>query len=382
MSGAGIPGAGAPGAGTPGPAASACDACVRRTWLLGRLAGHLERARARAGDLLALDDAALIAAIGGPHAAAIGDERTEAQPAGERARCAALGVELVCRCSAAYPQPLRKLPAPPAVLHALGNVARRHELLSGPAVAVVGSRRPSPSGVAVAEALARDLSAAGVTVVSGLASGIDSAAHAGALEAGGRTVAVLAAGPDRPPAASRGLHARVLHAGLVVSELAPGASARRWMFPARNRIIAGLAAMTVVVQGRAGSGALLTAGVAAELGRPVGAVPGDIGSSLSVGPHRLLRGGATLVDGCEPVLDEVLGDAALDPRPGSARPGPPAPREPRAAALLQAIADGHEVPAAIRRAGLELNAGLAALAALELEGRLRRGPGGRYISLP
>jgi DNA processing protein len=187
------------------------------------------------------------------------------------------------------------------------------------------------------------------------------------------TIAVLPGGADRPyPASARRLHRRIAARGAVISELPPNTRVRRWMFPARNRIIAALSAMTVVVEARAGSGALLTAGVAAELGRALGAVPGRVTSPLSGGPHELLRGGAQLIGGPQDVLDGLFGAGV---RRAATPVGPSLP--PQLQTLLDALADGHEMPAALGRAGLGVDAGLAALASLELAGQIRREPGGR-----
>jgi len=160
----------------------------------------------------------------------------------------------------------------------------------------------------MARSLARGLAAAGVPVVSGMAMGVDSAAHAGALEAAGRTVAVLATGADRPyPTRSRTLHGRIAETGCVVSELPPGTGPRRWAFPARNRLIAGLSAGTVVVEGGERSGSLISADFAAELGRFVGAVPGQVTARMAAGPNLLLKAGAELVRGTEDVLELLHG---------------------------------------------------------------------------
>ena len=161
-------------------------------------------------------------------------------------------------------------------------------------MAIVGARAASAYGLEVARSLARGLGAGGVTVVSGMALGIDSAAHRGALSR--RRRARSRCCPPGPTGRIRPRRGRCTagsaSAGAVVSELPPGTAVRRWMFPARNRIIAALSAMTVVVEGRPESGALLTAGWARRLGRPVGAVPGRVTSPLAAGPHELLRGGA------------------------------------------------------------------------------------------
>jgi DNA processing protein len=211
-----------------------------------------------------------------------------------------------------------------------------------------------------------------------MALGIDTAAHLGALDGESATIAVAPAGADRPyPASGRALHRRIRRIGAVVSELAPGVPVRRWMFPARNRIIAGLSAMTVVVQARTGSGALLTARCAADLGRAVGAVPGQVTVPLSAGPHELLRAGAQLVAGPQDVLDGLFGPGARYV-PGLHRPL----LAPDLQALLDAIADGYDIREAFERAGLGADRGLAALASLELGGRVRREAGGRFSAQP
>jgi DNA processing protein len=367
--------------------APVCEACARRTWLLEALGGHLDAARTRIDELLELDDEALVEAVGGARRTELHRELARFDPGAAAARRDAAGVHALCRCAPSYPESLRDLPAPPAVLHLTAPPPRLAALVAEDPVAVVGARRASAYGRETARSLARELAAAGVTVVSGMALGIDAAAHEGALAAAeaitpgpgpgpGRdtTIAVLAGGADRAyPAAHRRLHARIRAHGVAVSELGPGVAPRRWMFPARNRIIAALAAMTVVVQAREQSGALLTAGWAGRLGRAVGAVPGPAGAPLSSGPHRLLRGGAWLVTGAQDALDALYGAGAV--RAAERR------REgldPELRALLDALADGEQGAAAFTRAGLDLDDGLAALASLELGGLVRRGGGGRY----
>jgi DNA processing protein len=210
-----------------------------------------------------------------------------------------------------------------------------------------------------------------------MAVGIDSAAHAGALEAGAPTVAVLPGSADQPyPPGKRALHRRILTHGAAVSEVGPDTSIRRWMFLARNRIIAGLAAMTVVVEASEYSGALVTARLAGELGRPVGAVPGRVTGSQSVGSNGLLARGARLIRGPQDVLDHLFGAGVR--RAAESRPEPPAELRP----LLAAVADGHETLAALARAGFEADAGLRGLAALEVGGYVRRTAGGRFTVAP
>ena len=204
-----------------------------------------------------------------------------------------------------FPALLREIHDPPPRLFLRGNGDA--ELLSRPSVAIVGARACSSYGGQVARMLGRELTAAGLVVVSGLARGIDGEAHRGALEADGLTVAVLGCGIDRDyPAAHRELARRIAVSGLLVSEYAPGVEPAPWRFPARNRIIAGLAVAIVIVEARERSGALITADFALEDGREVFVVPGEITSGLSAGTNRLLRLGATPLTAAEDLL-ETLG---------------------------------------------------------------------------
>jgi DNA processing protein len=211
-----------------------------------------------------------------------------------------------------------------------------------------------------------------------MALGVDSAAHAGALDAGAPTVAVLAGGADVPyPASKRSLYKRILAEGCVVSELPPGFEPFRWNFPARNRIIAALGHMTVVVEAAERSGSLITAEVAADLGRDLGAVPGPVTAWRSKGTNALLRDGATLIRDSRDVLDAVIGvgsgPPAIEPTPAL---------EPRLASILRAVGDGRDTLAALTGTPDQAQATLEALTELELGGHLRRVPGGRYVVLP
>ena len=198
---------------------------------------------------------------------------------GSRAR----GLRFVAPTLAAFPPLLRAIHDPPSGLFVRGS--RCAELLARPAVAIVGARACSGYGASVARMLGRELAAAGLVVVSGLARGVDGEAHRGALAAGEPTVAVLGCGIDRDyPARHALLAAEIAAAGLLVSEYAPGVEPAPWRFPARNRIIAGLCAATIVVEARERSGALITADFALEEGREVFAVPGEIGSR-ALGRH-------------------------------------------------------------------------------------------------
>ena len=219
------------------------------------------------------------------------------------------------------PPLLRSIHDPPVGLFVRGDAPL--ELLALPAVAIVGARACSGYGAAVARSLAREVAAGGIVVVSGLARGVDGEAHRGALEAGGTTVAVLGCGIDRDyPAAHADLARRIAEAGLIVSEYAPGVEPAPWRFPARNRIVAGLAGATVVVEARERSGALITADLALEEGREVFAVPGEITSGLSAGTNGLLKLGAAPLTsaadlGIEPVPPEA-GSPLLELLPATA----------------------------------------------------------------
>jgi DNA processing protein len=370
----------------------ACGACLRRTWVIARLAGRIEFARrerpvaasSRLRELLALPDDDLLAALAGPERPAIEHERDRLEADALRAACASAGLTALCRHDPAYPDRLREVADAPAVLHVRASGHERFLDLAGgdlrtgpPAVAVVGTRRASADALEVAHALGRGLSAAGVTVVSGLALGVDSAAHAGALAGGGATVAVLAGGADVPyPPSKRSLYARIADAGAIVSELPPGSAPHRWAFPARNRVIAGLAHITVVVEAAERSGSLITAELAADLGREVGAVPGPVTSRRSAGANGLLRDGATLIRDARDVLDAVLGvdaDLAASPTRIVAR------LEPRLQRLLEAVDGGRDTIGALARHPAEVAEIVSGLTELELLGVLRRVAGGRYV---
>ncbi len=288
------------------------------------------------------------------------------------------GVEAICRCDPRYPARLRELESAPAVLFVAGGAERLLALLAEDPVAIVGARRASDYGLDVARSLGRALSRAGLTVLSGMALGIDSAAHAGALEAGAPTVAVMPGPAGRAyPARGRGLHRQIVARGAAVSELPAGAPVWRWTFRARNRIIAALAASTVVVEAGERSGALLTARYAAELGRPVGAVPGRITAPAAAGSNGLLADGAYVVRGPQDVLDQLFG-AGVRGAAAEAR----AALTPELRRLLAAIGDGADTAGALHRAGVAAQEGLTALAALELAGYVRRGAGGRFHVIP
>jgi DNA processing protein len=245
-------------------------------------------------------------------------------------------------------------------------------LTQDPAVTIVGTRRASPYGTEVAYALGRGLGACGVPLVSGLALGIDGTAHRGCLDGGGVPVAVVAGGPDVVyPRRHRSLHERVREAGLVLSELPPGTEPYRWSFPARNRIMAGLARMTVVVEAADPSGSLITAEFAKDLGRCVAAVPGRITSTLARGTNNLLKDGATPISGTEDVLDELFGVGVR--RATELSGSRPAPSDPFLRVVLESAEGNHSVEAVACDAGATVPETRAALGRLEADGYLVRG---------
>jgi DNA processing protein len=280
------------------------------------------------------------------------------------------------------------------VLHVAGDPGALEPVDS---VAIVGARRGTAYGLEVARSLGRGIAAAGLPVVSGMATGVDSAAHVGVLDHSGRAatagggpvarfagagaappIAVLAGGAEVPyPPSRRGLYKRIVECGCVVSELPPRFSAHRWSFVARNRIIAALAALTVVVEAAERSGSLTTADFAEQLGRPVGAVPGPVTSRFSVGTNGLLAAGAGVIRGPRDVLDQLLGPSAGEQR--TTAPPPAIPVEPRLRTLLDAIERGHGSLAELATEPRQTHRVLEDLTDLELRGLVRREFGGRYV---
>jgi DNA processing protein len=355
-----------------------CTPCLRRAWLVGALSGRIEHTRrgnaGRIPLLLALDDAALMAAANAQGAVADAYRRFRRDEA--LAAVAQADLHALCRHDARYPAALAELPDAPAVVYVAGDLGRFLALVEAdrPSIAVVGARRASSYGLEVARGLGRGLASADATVVSGMALGIDSAAHVGALEGGATTVAVLAAGADRAyPASKQRLYREIRRRGAVVSELPPGSPVHRWCFPARNRLIAALSRVTVVVEAMERSGSLITAEFARDLGRDVGAVPGHVTSPLARGPNALLSDGAHVIRHAEDALDLACGVGAWERRRtvGSGVPDHLAP-------LFQAVAEGAQTPESLVERGVPVTVALAGLAELELGGHLRRAIGGRY----
>lgn len=346
----------------------ACPECLRRSRLLADLAPYIEKIAAgapgkRSPELLRLGNEDL-AAVAAPKVATQMLARIAALP--ERRlqnELVAAGCWACCRHDPLFPLGLTDAPDAPWALFGRGDPGLLLRLRPNEAVTVVGARRASTYGREVARELCRELASAGLVVVSGLAFGIDACAHRGAI-ATGLTVAVLGCGADIAyPAAHRSLWRQIGESGLVLSELPPGSSPWRWSFPARNRVMAALSGMTVVVEAAERSGSLITADLAADLGRDLGAVPGPVGSRLSVAPNNLLAGGACLVRSAQDVLDAMLG-------PGARRIERAGPHlDPAQQTVLEALELGAETCDAIA-ADLGLPAGetATALAALEALG--------------
>ena len=376
---------------------SASPACGARTCSASS-PPRIERAgrgRAAFGGLLALDDEDLVAALGARNDSGVQLAREAFDADGACDAIAAAGLGAVCRHGSWYPAPLLDLEDAPAVLHVAGDPGLLADLRAdegvAPAVAVVGARRATPYGLDVAALLGRGLAAAGISVVSGMALGIDSAAHAGALEAPGPTIAVLAGGADRPyPASKRTLYRRITADGCVVSELPPGSGIMKWAFPARNRIIAGLAAATVVVEAQERSGSLITAEIAADLGRHIGAVPGPVTGPRSAGTNALLHDGAAVVRDVRDALDLTAIDVPVSFRRPPSRPladeeparRAPTPRRPRirsCAARSRPWTTGPTSPGRLARVfDGDVARASVALTRLELAGLLRRELDGSY----
>ncbi len=297
------------------------------------------------------------------------------------------GRSLLTADSSDYPALLARSAQPPTALFVAGDAA----LLWNPQVAIVGSRHASAGGLANARAFARDLALAGFTITSGLAAGIDGAAHAAALAAGGTSVAVLGSGLDRIyPRRHQDLAGQLQASGALVSEFPPGTPPLPENFPRRNRIIAGLSLATLVVEAGLQSGSLITARLAAEAGREVFAIPGSIHNPMARGCHRLLREGAGLVETVTDVLDGLgplareLGaeiSARLPPQP-SPESSPKPVLSPECRRLWLAI--GHdlvEFDLLLERSGLTAAAISSMLITLELDGLIAALPGNRYQRL-
>jgi DNA processing protein len=344
---------------------NACPGCLRRARLLAHLAPYIEKVASaapgsRSPELLRLSSQDLAAAVAPKIAVQVLAEVNAVPERRLRADLLAAHCWACCRHDPAFPPGLGDAADAPWALIGRGDPGLLLRLEPQETVTIVGARRASTYGREMARELGRELAVAGLLVTSGLAFGIDACAHRGALEADA-TVAVLGCGADIAyPASHRSLWRRICERGLVLSELPPGTSAWRWTFPARNRIMAALAGMTVVVEAAQRSGSLITADLAADLGRDLGAVPGPVNSRASAGTNDLLAGGACLIRNGQDVLDAMLGPGVRR----AERVG--ADLDARLRAVLAVLERGAETSDAIA-AALELDGAEAAAALATLE---------------
>jgi DNA processing protein len=346
---------------------NACPDCLRRSRLLAHLAPYIEKVAtgalgSRSPELLRLSNEDLAAAVAPKVARQMLSQIADLPEARLAADLRAAQCWACCRHDPRFPAGLNDAPDAPWALIGRGDPALLERLDPEATVTIVGARRASAYGREVARELGRELTAAGLVVTSGLAFGIDACVHRGALDMGS-TVAVLGCGADIAyPASHRSLWRRICEVGLVLSELPPGTGAWRWTFPARNRIMAALAGMTVVVEAAQRSGSLITADLAADLGRDLGAVPGPVNSRGSAGTNDLLAGGACLVRDAQDVLDAMLGPGVRKTQ----RVG--AGLEPDLLGVLSAVERGEQtcdaVAVALDLSGAEAASALATLEAL------------------
>jgi DNA processing protein len=363
-------------AATPDHGMHACDDCLRRSWLMSVLTGYLDARRydlQRLTRLLALTDGDLMTALNAHKREDLNQEYEEFDPRSVRLNgCTAA----VCKHDQHYPYMLSQVQAlgAPAVLYLAGDVEHFKSMFAEPAVAIMGIRKATDYGIEIARSMARDLTAAGVPVISAMSEGIPAASHLGALDAGGPTLTVMPGAVDVCyPANRRALYQTLQASGCAISELPCGCRPRRWCFPARNRIVTGLAQLVVVIEADKTPVDLMTANFAKTLGKTVAAVPGRVTSSSSRGSHTLITEGARLVEGAQDVLDLLYGVGARHVPP----PGPEL--EPALQAILEKVGAGHDTVGKLSSTGLEAQEALMAVTELELMGKLTRGDGGRYV---
>lgn len=321
----------------------------------------------------------------------------EADISGQESAMEAADAHLITMEDKAYPERLAEIYDPPLLLFVRGEIRPEDERC----VAIVGTRRATPYGIRMAEQFGRDLAAAGITVVSGLAAGVDAAAHRGALEAGGRTIAVLGCGVDVVyPRENESLMKDITRQGAVVSQFVMGCKPNKGNFPVRNRIISGLTLGTLIIEAPIRSGALITARNAAEQGREVFAIPGQIGVQNSQGPHSLIRQGAKLVESVDDIISELPAlapvaqpsmvhieeaERATAPRPAPRPQLAPQPKPAVANAsseerkvLSVLTPDGAFIDDIAQRCRLSIAESLRALTVLELKGMVRQFSGKRF----
>jgi DNA processing protein len=323
-----------------------------------------------------------VSGIGSQLSATLASSLRSVDPDTEIARATAAGVHLLALGQAGFPAYLAAIPAAPRVVYVKGNILQTDER----AVALVGTRHPTAYGRKIAKALGEGLARAGVTVVSGLARGIDGISHRGALDGGGRTLAVLAGGLSRIyPPEHRGLADEVVAKGALVTESAMEQGIVQGLFPARNRIISGLSRVVVIVQAPTKSGALITATLAGEQGRTVMAVPGPVEDERCAGCNALIRDGAVLCRNVDDILEELDGVSAVAMRARTAEApdappiGPSAGMDAMQSRVYEALSDGARSIDELAQ-GLDLKVAELAgmLLMLEMKKVVRRLPGSRY----
>jgi DNA processing protein len=287
-----------------------------------------------------------------------------------------VGAHIVTYKDNDYPASLRQIPDPPAVLFVRGDIRESDRF----AVAIVGTRRPSEYGRAMTLKISRDLAKRGLSIVSGGARGIDTAAHIAALQANGRTIAVLGSGIDVPyPSENRGLLDRISKNGAVISEFIPGTRPDGWRFPARNRIVSGLSLGVLVVESLNSGGAMITVDHANDQGRDVWAVPGCADNSPSEGPHKLIKEGAKLVERAEDIFEELgLFEEAVQNKPEPAAAPPNLTAEQKAVIQVLNLNPKHvdDISSECNLSSAIIN---STLTMLEMLGLVRRVPGNAYV---
>jgi DNA processing protein len=333
-----------------------------------------DRAGRRTPELLRLESEDLVAAVAPRRADELLSGAASVSEGVMRASLEEAGCWAVCRHHGTFPEGLADGADAPVCLTGKGSAIPLRDLGVSDSVTVVGARRATGYGLEVSRQLGAECASAGLVVVSGMALGIDGAAHRGALERG-RTVAVLACGPDRPyPASHTRLYRRILERGLVLSEMPPGTRPWRWGFPARNRIMAALSRMTVVVEAAGRSGSLITAEMAADAGREVGAVPGPVTAGPSAGTNELIANGAALIRDGSDVLTGLFGTGVALPLPLFG----PEPGE-KDVVILRAVEEGESrIDSICASAGLPAAATAACLARLEIAGYVTCSMTGEY----
>lgn len=372
---------------------TACEYCLRRSWLLARCSARLEyrsRDLGRFWDLLALPDEQLIDAIGGKRREELYATYGSCRP--DVASLAPPGVgHAICRHDDSYPERLRDSPLAPPALALAGEPSRLTKALDEKVVAILGARRASDYGMQIARSLARELAGTGVTVASAFAEGVPLAVHTGTfegarlftdtgtLERAGMGVTVLAGGIETvSPAHARSLHRRVIQNGCALSELPTRFAARPWTALARMRTLALLAELVIVVEAGPQPWELACAMLARSLGTPVAAFPGRVTSVASQGANALIMDGAALVRDTQDVLDLLYG-APTERQSSSGGPDRAYRLEPSQQLILERVGSGQDTVEALIDGGVSREQTFIVLAELELRGLLERGHGGRYV---